>query len=300
MAVVATRGYASFGGGPGGSTETGPLYKNFDLENIAAQGEQDRRLQEQQQRGRMQEQAAAFGADNYKTDVNNATTRFGMGLDAETARRGQDINFALGNRGYDVTQEGNRMTADVAREGQQLGAETTRRGQDLQFQASMAPINWARERFNSVFPVFQQALEGGFGSERVGGTNTPTPGITVGGVYSPQQIDQQVNAAKASSASDAATQKRMVEQQAGARGMSSRSPLVAALSGGIDAARMVGDADAERGIRFDAAGANAKQQLATETQRANVWAQNNQLDINRRQAIANQQNQLLAALAGII
>lgn len=242
-------------------------------------------------RTRIQEAQIGDAGATTRAQIGADTSRFGMGLDAETARRGQDQSFALGNRNLDVTVQGN-----------QLGADTARRGQDLQFQASMAPITWQRERFNSVFPLFQQALQGygGGNQERIGGQNTPTPGVTVGGVYSPAQMQQQVNAAKANNASEAATQNAKTQESAASRGMSSRSPLVAALMQNNEAQRMMMDAEASREIPFQAAQANAENLARTEALRGNLWQAENQMDINRRKAAFDQQNTLLAALAGIL
>jgi hypothetical protein len=217
------------------------------------------------------------------------------GIQAETARRGQDADMAKFTLGTAAGQDTARMQD-----------ATQRNGQQLNFEAAKLPFDWQREKFRQVFPLFQSGAGNGFGNGQPGraarrrGSNTPTPNVTVGGVYSPQQVDQSVNAALAKNAQQTATANRDVGQTAAARGMSSRSPLVAALMGRNTAAQLGADADASRQIRGDAAAANAKQQTTSEALREQAWQAENQLDVNRRQVTGSQQNALLAALAGIL
>lgn len=213
-------------------------------------------------------------------------------IQADTARAGQQTDFAK-----------NAMATQAGQDTARMQDQTQQRSQDLNFQLGKMPFDWQREKFSQTFPLFQQAL-GNFGSgtqgQRVGGENTPAPDVTVGGVYSPEQVRQQTNAAYSHNAGLAATANRDTQSNAAARGMSTNSPLVQALMGQQQAARMAADSDAARQIGFDAAGANAKQQTASEALREQTWQANNQLDVNRRQQAASQQNALLAALSGLI
>lgn len=252
------------------------------LKQTKAKGDQDLRYLQQQQTG----DQAQRGFDTFRTQT-----------EAQTAQRGQDFNLQAALRGYDTTDRGNQLQFDTANRGNELQAETARRGQDLSFQSSMAPVTLARDRFNSVLPMFQQALAAGPG-EKVGGQNTPQPGVTVGGVYTPQQIEEQVNAAYAKNAGQTDTARRLATESAAGRGIAPQSPLLSALNGQLLAAQMAADADAGRNIRFDAAGANAKQQTASEGLRGELWQADNAMEIQRRQMADNSRNALLAALAG--
>lgn len=325
----------AYGSGAGGIASYS-IDPDFALaqQRLQSDGE-NLRLQLDAQRGQQERQLAG---DRLLAQMGADTDRYRIGTDADTVRRGQDLTFQTqsrgldnaaqadrwnfdaamrnadvadaGNRlqsdttrftaqlGADTAREGNRLQYDAANRGNELQAQTAQRGQDLSFRASMAPVEFARDRFNSVLPMFQTALAGGGDAERVGGQNTPTPGVTVGGVYSPQQVDEQVNAARARNAEETATQQRLAREQGAARGMSSRSPLAAALDQRFASGRMAADADAERQIRFDAAGANARQQTASEGLRGQLWNQENALDIQRRQTAQQGRNALLAALAG--
>lgn len=265
MAVIPV----NMGGKPGDQSTYGYTMKNTALDEIGAQGYWNERLQKPQLENQLQRE----------------------GMQQDTARRGQDVTFA-----------NNAMQTKAQQDNAAMGDSTQRRGQDLNFQLGKMPFDWQRERFGQVFPLFQTALNnfGTGGTERVGGANTPTPDVTVGGVLTPEQIAMQKNAAFAHNAGTAATQNRATASNAAARGMSSQSPLVQALMGQQNAARMVSDSDAARQIELDAAGANAKQRTTSEALREQTWQAENQLDINRRQAASQQQNALLAALAGVL
>ena len=234
------------------------------------------------------------GRQDRQTQAPQLQNQFNLGrLAADTERQGQQLQAQTTQRGQDVTSQGN-----------QLAADTARRGQDLQFQSSMAPINFARDRFNAVFPMFQSALGGGgaFGQQGgpVGGVNTPRPAFTGAPVYTPQQQQQQINAGQAGNAARAATQSRGIGESAAARGMSSQSPLIAALQQQVQASRMAADADVARDVPFQVAQANADQRAQAEALQAQVWAQENELDIRRRQNQSSTQVALLNALAGLI
>lgn len=165
--------------------------------------------------------------------------------------------------------------------------------------ASLAPLDFKKSVWNQISPLVTALGQGGAG-DRVGGAGAPQPGVTVGGVWSPQQVDQQVNAAKSNNAMSAATQTRAAETGAAGRGFGANSPLLMALKGQIGAATMGANADADRQIRWDAAQGNAKQQLASEGLRGELWKAGEDSDIRRRQTANQGVSSLLAALGGFI
>lgn len=178
-----------------------------------------------------------------------------------------------------------------------LQADVSRRGQDLQFQASTAPVNFARERFNSVFPVIQSQLQANSQS----GTAPPaaTPPADLGPVYAPGQVDQQVNAARAGLAQQVATQQRQNAASAAGRGFGAASPLLAALDSNAAAKGMAAGADAEREIRFGAAGQEAEQRATAGQQATQRYQAELDAETRRRQVAASVQANLLNALSGL-
>lgn len=267
--------------------------------------------------------------DIYRAD-RDANTQLQLGtLQSDSTRRGQDFDFAAAMRGYDVTEGGNQLRAETDRRGQDLSRETTMRGQDfsrettmrgqdLDFRAAMAPVEWQRDRFAQVLPLFTGVLRdfgsadfggplgadpattGGVPMRGLGGSNLPQPEVTVGGVYTPQQTQQQLNAGYARTAAMAGTQRRKIAESAGARGLGGASPLLMALGAGVGAAQMGADAETARETQLAHAKANAEQQLASEGLRGQMWQAANQGDIARRQIVQQQQNALVMALAGML
>lgn len=123
----------------------------------------------------------------------------------------------------------------------------------------------------------------GYANSSVGGQNTPAPAITVGGVYTPDQTQAQVNQARAQGDQSAASQIGNNAARMAGRGMQGGSPLLAALNQQVQMGTNANNATAETNIRNSAAGMNAGHLLGTETARSNQWAQDNQMDIARRQ-----------------
>ena len=276
-----------------------------------------------EQTNRFQIQAQA-DTQRIGQNLDNDTRRHLALWDQQTAFRGQDATERSNNRaddtnrfqaqlGFDATTQGNQLGADTARyqsdqnnattrEGNQLASDTARRGQQLQFEASMAPVRFAQDRFNQVFPMFQQEFQGvaAGGGSAPGGQNTPIPGVSVGGVFSPEQTAQAVNAERARNAMQAQTDQRLLGERMAGRGMSAGSPLLQALGTQIDARRMMADGESARAIRRSDAEANARQQTAGESLRGQLWAQDNAMEIDRRREQTNRQTALLAALGGLI
>lgn len=198
-------------------------------------------------------------------------------------------------------QQKDRQADQNAFAGQQAGADRMLteaegdRNRANQLATVNAPLNYKREVLGQVSPLLQN-LMGSAQSGMVGGQNTPQPQITAAPVWSQQQIDQQVNSQKANNATAAASQSKAAEARVTGSGFGSRSPLLAALQGGIQAQRMGADATAQRETNWNAAQGNAKQLLAGQQAQEGQWNDYNQADIERRKA----NNQYTTSLAGIL
>lgn len=178
----------------------------------------------------------------------------------------------------------------------QLGKQREQ-GANLRAQLA-ADTQRASDHFNDVFPTFKgylsSALAGG-----PGGGGGPGPDITVSPVWTQGQMDQQVNAARATSNAQTQTAMRGMQQQLGARGYGSNSPLMAALQSQMEMGGMQRGADLERNIRWDSAQGNADQLLKSQVARENQFASRQQ-EANQRLASYNQMRTgLLGALAGL-
>lgn len=124
---------------------------------------------------------------------------------------------------------------------------------------------------------------GQYGGGTVGGQNTPAPAITVGGVYTPDQTQAQVNQARAQGDQSAASQIGNNAAKMAGRGMQGTSPLLSALNNQVNMGNMANNAANETTIRNNAAGMNKNHELNTQVAASNQWEQGNQLDIARRQ-----------------
>jgi hypothetical protein len=184
--------------------------------------------------------------------------------------------------------------------GQQIGGENYRAG--LAAQAAELPAQLQQSRFNSVFPWLQGQF-GNFGNSGVyspGGQSTPAPTVSVSGVYTPQQVQQQVNQSRAQN--DQATQGRVrgMQQDLGGRGLGATSPLAQELGAQYQGQNLATNTSNETNLRLGAAQANAGQVLQGQQARGALWNEAQQQDIARRQVTVGARNALLAAISGLV
>ncbi|HUR53513.1 MAG TPA: hypothetical protein VMZ71_05260 [Gemmataceae bacterium] len=169
-----------------------------------------------------------------------------------------------------------------------------------QLQIGMAPWAYKDKVFGTISPLLQQLTGGQNPGGLVGGQNPATPQVDASPIWNPQQINQQVNSAKANNAQAADTQSKAAQAKTAAQGFGSKSPLLAALEGGIGQARMGADADAERGIRWDAAAGNAGHVMKGQAANQNAAVAFNGQDIERRKANNQYTTSLLSVLGGMV
>lgn len=197
-----------------------------------------------------------------------------------------------------------KMKLDFEREmfertnAQDLAAKNADR--DAQLQIGMAPWQYKDRVFGTISPLLQQLMGGQSPGGLVGGQNPATPQVDASPIWSPRQIDQQVNAAKANNAQSADTMTRQAQTKLSAQGFGSKSPLLAALEGNIGQARMAQDAEADRGIRWDAASGNAGHVLKGQMANQNAAVAFNDADIKRRQSNNQYATSLLSILGGMV
>ena len=308
-----------------GTTVT-PQYQNILSADQSAANQTQIQIERMRQQAEAQRQALANQSDVYRADRESDTSLQLGSMSNDVTRRGQDTSLLQALESYASNERQLGVRDATERRSQDVGERVSTRGQDLDFRAAMAPVEWQRERFNQVLPLFTGVMrdfgtfEGGgqpsgtMGTEMysalggqasgtsrgLGGSNLPAPEITVGGVFSPEQTQQQLNAGYARNAMMADTQRRRIGESAGGRGMSGSSPLLSALSSGVGAAQMATDAETARETKLGHSKANAEQRLASEGLRSQQWSQANQGDIARRQLVQQQQNALVMALAGMM
>lgn len=194
-----------------------------------------------------------------------------------------------GSPGYGVNQAlqylggpRDKMQADEA--------EKNRRLQLQMQQNSMEPFRAKQQWLERLFG------QGGFNTSAVGGQVGPQPAFTPSGVYSQDQIGEQVNSARAQNDARTATQQRLLGQSAAARGMGAGSPGIEAQRRSLAMGNMRENAVAEREIPFQAAQANADSMFRGNQLLQNMWQGREDSDIRRRQQQVQTYSQLLGLL----
>jgi hypothetical protein len=168
-------------------------------------------------------------------------------------------------------------------------------------QPAMQANQMKQDRFNQIFPwLTGQAFGMGPQLARAGGQSGPGPSITVGGVWNPEQIQQQVNATRAQNDQSMQTQNRAAASDLAARGFGSNSPLLAALQGQNFASNLGANTQAEQQLRTTAAQQNAQQTLATQQAAEGQYHNRMQEEIARLQPYWSYQSALIGALAGLV
>lgn len=167
-----------------------------------------------------------------------------------------------------------------------------------QLAVQMRAQDMQQGRFNALLA----ALQGQFGStpNRIGGKTGKPPPIHVGGVYDPQQVQQQVNMSKANIDQQTATNVQNAMERVGGSGMGAQSPLAQALSGQLQSAGLQSRVGSETDIRNKAAQMNAGQLLNTQQALSNQWAQKQQFDIERLRPYWQLYGQRMGALASLM
>lgn len=182
----------------------------------------------------------------------------------------------------------------------QAGRENQRNIAQIGADASMYPAKLAQERFNTVFPWLQGQFSSVGGGAPGGSPVGKQPNITVGGVWNPGQVQQQVNTSRANTDQSAASQMQNQTRQVASQGFGSNSPILAALKGQTLGNALQTNVGNETNIRQNAAQQNASHLLGTQQAAEGQYASRQAEDIKRRQTGAQMYSALLSSLAGMV
>lgn len=290
----------------------GPVGYGNDVVRLANMPGTDRllgrnlQLQNNEARLRQDSDAQRFGFEGQQNALSRAL---------QEATQSRQIAFEGEQSGLDRGFRGSQSALDRAlserMQGNQFNFQGTQAGLDraqaeklqaaqLSNNLSIAglPVAFAREKFNSIFPLVSGAIGGMGGGAGVGGGSVAQRGPGV--VYSQGMIDQGVNAMKAGNQQAAATQQRANTAANAAGGFGSNSPLLQALNNQAQMGAMQANTSGERDLRLGAAGANAKQGLgaAQASNQARIGFEQNAIDARRTDV--NARTSLLQALAGML
>lgn len=222
----------------------------------------------------MQNQQIAAGnnaSSNYQAQLGLMGNNYGADAQRDASRYASDQNFNTA-----------RYTTDAA---------NSQFNQKLQF---------ARDRYNQLSPYLLNQMNQAGGGQGQGGTGQGAPQITTGGVYSPQQIQEQVNATQAQNEQKGATSFRSAQRDLGGRGFGNNSPLLAQIRSNLAIGTQAANSQAQQTIPFQAASANAQQNLASQQAAAAQYNDIQQQGIQRDQNAITQNNALLNALSQLM
>jgi len=214
---------------------------------------------------------------------------------------GLNYNQGFGSRGPSAFGESSfGMASRIGQERylQDEQQKAARERAQIASNASMYPAQAQMERFRTILPY----LTSQFGNlqSMVGGQSGPGPQITAGPIWGDQQIQEQVNAARATG--DQATANRISEMQQGVagRGFGANSPLAQAIAAQYQGQGLAANVAGERETRMSMAERNAQQLLRGQQAAEQQYASRMQEDIERRRNLAGSYNALLGALAGLV
>lgn len=221
---------------------------------------------------------------------------------AATTRAGADVSTANIQAGATTQSASTRAQADIQTanvqasasiQGSELGLQGTRYSSDKQLQGVgvretgentrlSVKLAFAQGKWDQVFPYVQDALSGK--QDFLAGTPArwtaaqaavgPAPKFKPTGVFTEQQIQQQLNSAYSRIALAVQSKTRTSEIDLAGRGFSSGSPIMDAISMGFEGYGIVASADEESKIRIGAAQANADQVLKSQTEAIEYYLRN--------------------------
>jgi hypothetical protein len=247
--------------------------------------------------------AAAYGnsapgaAAAQQTQAQQLASLQGFGQQKQLAQ--QQIGAQQGLQSQALASQQNQLQSQLASQGAQA---------QIAASASEYPANLQQSRFNTVYPQLSGLLSSMGGTATGGANQTPLqaagqlqPGnpISAAPVLNPQQIQQQVNTSRAATDASAATQERNQSATLAGRGLGANSPLASLLNAGTQQNALTANSANETALRYNAAQGNAAQVLQGQQAQSaqNLGAQ--AAATARQQPIYQQQNSLLAALAGM-
>lgn len=185
-------------------------------------------------------------------------------------------------------QGGYNPSAGFGSHGSSLGAAGGAGGSMI---PGVAP-NLGAQKLGLISPYVKSVLGSTVGSQ-VGGQAGPQPAINTNPIYSPQQIQQQMNAAFSSNDSRTATLMKQLMESSAARGFGGNSPAMQAQQTQLGIANNVANATAQREIPLQYAQPNADQAYRVNQLQQTQWQQQQDQDIRRRQIQQQQLGQLL-------
>lgn len=144
---------------------------------------------------------------------------------------------------------------------------------------------WQTQAMQSLYPQITSQLFGDPARYRVGmagGPNVRLPGVSVGGIWSPQRIQEQVNLMRSIAEQQTEGQLQRQQQELLGRGYGSGSPILAALQQTGQQQKLAGQTSSENELRTRMDQMNRQHLLSTQQARAQIAAEQARLNQGSR------------------
>jgi hypothetical protein len=161
-----------------------------------------------------------------------------------------------------------------------------------------------QSRFNQMFPLVQgaySALSSQLGGQQgaPGSGGGAPPKIDTSPIWTPSQVQGQVNSGVAANDAQTASNIRSNAQGLAGRGFGGRSPLLSELTAQAQGQGLQANNQVRQAVPFNAAQGNAQQLLAGQQAQQGQYQSGQEDIIQRQQIAAQQQSALLSALSNL-
>lgn len=250
------------------------------------------------------QQRNQLAQDKYNTDVQAGTARQGFATQLGTAQIGANAQ----TYGYDQATRQAQIGADA----QRYGADQNTVQAGIAADAAKYPAMLKQQRWDQLSPYvtgilggLQNGGTGGafgagglFGAYQGQGQVGTQPQINAAPVYSQDQIQQQVNTARANNDQKTAGEIQQMNNSLGGHGYGSNSPLAAVLGASYQGQNMQANTANETSTRLNAAQMNSQQLLAAQQAQEAQFANRQNEDIQRGQVKSNLFGSLFGSILG--
>jgi hypothetical protein len=240
----------------------------------------------------------------YSSDASKESSMYGADAAKQAAMFGAQAGLEGTKYSSDASARSSMYGADAAKQASMYGSDQSlagvKYGTDATNQRFHEGLGWAQDKFGQIFGFVKDRI-GGLGGTSGGGFDpSGAPPIDAGPVFTPGQVQANVNNAVGMVDQRTQGENAGIARQGAARGIGGRSsPLMQALMQQNTAIGNGQAADAELKFRTNAAQLNAQNTLESQKARYQGWNQTQALGLQQQKNALDYNAALLSALAGI-
>jgi hypothetical protein len=226
-------------------------------------------------------------------------------IDTATRVQVASINKDAQVQSAGIDLQGRQYSSDRSYAAQLYEADKSLQAAQLRDQGETArlqtKLQFAQSKFDTVYPFVQSSLSDALsGSPSTPGLDNDWPIISARGIYTPAEIQQQVNRAWAQNDARSQSQLWQLQSELAGRGFSGNSPLFDVIRVGVLGQTLRANNDAATSIRFQAATANADHILKAQELRVNEHQARNNTALESEKNQITRQVGFVGALAQLV